>query len=518
MQAALDRATLERDLSLTYLERLDVSGRVVAFVADPRASAIGDGFVRGLASTLSLSKPLGDRTFSRTWSASEPVSEGVRSSAYALAFWLDSPATVPTARFVRHASIASPPGDPHVVAPHVFAKCFDQGLLRTDGVLAHMLATESRGVRIGDRRIASSLSSIDATLIAIAPATVTPETSRLATRLATAGGLYVAQSSDDLRAHAYRDAAAKTTFAELARRLAAASAGAHDSAELSAAFAAQFFTRDASVAAVAPLLVRAAAGSRAFETLKLGLQDAGTTAAQALLARTMLARASDPVSGELAAALARVPHPNAKSIAALELLARRNPARGEVVALSLGTAARALGSRDARLANAIVDRLTAELTRARTPSERRVLLLALGNAGSTRAVSAIVVATNDSASDIRAAAALALRAVPGAIADDALLRLLRDRSDIVRLDAATAYIDRDIDPRDIDALDATLRDDTNRDVRAAVIEVVTGAYDRFPAAASLLASRAKSDRDPSVRAKASAALRHIDAIRNAEAL
>jgi hypothetical protein len=466
-QAAAYDAALERDLGMTYVERTDAAGRVIAFASDPHASPIGAGYVRALAGTLSVSKSPDERGFSRTWVASEPVADGVRSSSYELAPWLDTPLSVPTARFVRTARIASPPQtDAHAVAPVVFARSFDQGLLRTDGVLAHMLATESRGVRIGDRRIASSLSTVDATLIAIAPAAGRADRAQLEARVAAAGGLYLAPSSQALQAKAYRDAARKTTFAALLASLQAKPAGTGDVAQRTTAFAAQFFVRADAVAKAAPFLARARVGTRTFETLKLGLQNAGTPAAQALLARTMLARAADPASDALAEALARVAEPDANAIAALRILGTSD-AHAETAALSLGTAASTLALTNPPLARAIVAQLRGELKRARSMRSRRVLLLALGNAGVATAYADIAAAAHDADSDIRAAATLALRAMPAPDADAELIRLLHDPQEIVRLDAAKALGARTLDRRDRDALSEAARSDPDRNVRAA---------------------------------------------------
>jgi HEAT repeat protein len=506
-------AALTRDLGGSFVTRSDGDGRVVAFLGDRRATDLGNAYMRALTSTFEIAQPQQARGFGRAWQADETDVDGARTSEYALQLWLDNPIALPTARFTRDATIRSPRGDdPFAVEPRVIAKCFDQGLLREDGVLAHIVATERRAVNVGDRRIATSQSTVIATLVAISRVPEGSLSRETENALSHADGLRVVRNRADVRAAAYRRAAAATTSDAVFAKLQTLPLRATNVTALSQELAAQFFVHPQTIARVAATLRSAPADSAPFAAVALALQNAGTSRAQELVSNTMLARASDPASEALAASLARVAMPSDASVAALEVLAQRNAARRGVAELSLGTAASTLGHSDRSRAWRIAARLATDLQHARSAAAKRTLLLALGNAHVAETVATILPYASDPDARLRAAAASALRGIRDPRADEALRALVRDPDDAVRLSSALAFRARDLDDADYAAIVRTARDDGNRDVRVAAVDVLADACDERPEARDVLLALSKDAGDVKISATAASDLQHLDAL------
>lgn len=258
-------AALTRDLGGSFVTRSDGDGRVVAFLGDRRATDLGNAYMRALTSTFEIAQPQRARGFGRAWQADETDVDGARTSEYALQLWLDNPIALPTARFTRDATIRSPRGDdPFAVEPRVIAKCFDQGLLREDGVLAHIVATERRAVNVGDRRIATSQSTVIATLVAISRVPEGSLSRETENALSHADGLRVVRNRADVRAAAYRRAAAATTSDAVFAKLQTLPLRATNVTALSQELAAQFFVHPQTIARVAATLRSAPADSAPF--------------------------------------------------------------------------------------------------------------------------------------------------------------------------------------------------------------------------------------------------------------
>src|SRR5262249_5019458 len=130
----------------------------------------------------------------------------------------------------------------------------------------------------------------------------------------------------------------------------------------------------------------------------------------------------------------------------------------------------------------------------------RLLLLALGNAGSARAYSTIARFTADSSPAVRAAAATALRWIDSDQAGSQLIKVLTSDSEAgVRLEAATALALRKTDTTSFEAQKRALALDDDDKVRSALLRNLWKSRVIFPEARRLVETAATSDSSEDVR-------------------
>ena len=164
------------------------------------------------------------------------------------------------------------------------------------------------------------------------------------------------------------------------------------------------------------------------------LAGAGTPEAQAAMRRCLsshLARRSSVVFADLVQRLGRIAAPEPATLRYLETVygEARTESEGVRAACAYALGASAGNARQAGEeagAVAATEPLRHDLLEARTTGWRRVLVLALGNAGLTVDLAAIVGAAADSEPTVRAAAAVALRCLDARGARGQLLTMLAD--------------------------------------------------------------------------------------------
>jgi Lipoprotein amino terminal region len=158
-------------------------------------------------------------------------------------------------------------------------------------------------------------------------------------------------------------------------------------------------------------LVGETASGRRFMRLTSALAAIGTPTAQRALLSLLAVRHTDlPAALWLLGVLSSLATPLSETVQALEQLS--NQASGDLAAgalLALGALASALTGESQ---SALVQRLEARLSHATTEPDKRLLLLALGNAGAPRSLAIITRFTKDDSPVLRAAATRALRHLP----------------------------------------------------------------------------------------------------------
>jgi HEAT repeat protein len=250
---------------------------------------------------------------------------------------------------------------------------------------------------------------------------------------------------------------------------------------------------------------RGAADARPFVG---ALAENGTAAAKAALAALATDGAAAPASRAAAVdALGDDRAPTPESQAALTRALGDSDAQVRKAAgLALGTAA--LASAGSEAAGRSVEALRQRLRDARTTEDVVDALEALGNAGSAEALDEIFAALRADDVDVRAAAARALRAIPGARADAALLAVLASEpSPEVQVAAVFAAQFRPLAPL-MDGLDQAYRRSPPIAVRQAIVAALGGAL-RTPdggGAAPLLTWIAQNEANVELRAAAAARL------------
>jgi hypothetical protein len=242
--------------------------------------------------------------------------------------------------------------------------------------------------------------------------------------------------------------------------------------------------------------------SHAIGLVISALAGAGHPEAQNALVDALAARARD-AQAQLAVmdALAGVTAPTDVAEAALRKLSgTEDDDVASTARLSLGTMAGTLADSSPQRAARLVGWAVQELDAATSNAGRVLMLLALGNAGSARALEAIARHGASPSAQVRGAAAFALRWIDSPAADELLRKvLLADADGDVRAQAAAAFQFRDLTAETFEAHTTALRKDDSIEVRLAVIENLWEARDRFPAARDAVEEAAVKDESEEVR-------------------
>lgn len=188
------------------------------------------------------------------------------------------------------------------------------------------------------------------------------------------------------------------------------------------------------------------AGSPLSGTLIEALRDAGSAEAQALLRELVTLPTLDDARRMLAArSLSHVEVPTPETVAALERL-QTDEKLGMQATYGLGSNIYRLQKTDPSRAGSLLAALERRLFAAVTDRERTMLLTALGNAGHPDSLESIRRFVEHGSIEVRAAAAQALRRIPGETADGLLAKLSEDPDENIRFSAMDAISERSASP------------------------------------------------------------------------
>lgn len=258
--------------------------------------------------------------------------------------------------------------------------------------------------------------------------------------------------------------------------------------------------------------LRALPASADRDMLLAAISDTDTPEARGALADLARDRAADPSLRD--SVLTHLGVTEKSSVESLETLRAvvSDPADTTVratAALALGAAAHA-GMRSEGVEGAAaqaVETLSESYEQAPSPKEQRLYLDALGNSGNEAALDTIRRALTSPDRSVRAAAADALRRIPGAAAEALLATTLRnDPESSVRVAAVMALTARELGQPMLDALSDALRSEPEGGVRLQIISLLRGLQKRSAPARELLAWAARNDPDEQLRRIASQAL------------
>src|SRR5262249_6926773 len=188
------------------------------------------------------------------------------------------------------------------------------------------------------------------------------------------------------------------------------------------------------------------AGSPLSGTLIEALRDVGSAEAQAVLRELVTLPNLDNARRMLAArSLSHVELPTPETVAVLTQL-QADDKLGVQATYGLGSNIYRLQKTDPSRASLLLASLQRQLSAAVTDQERTMLLTALGNAGHPDSLESIRRFVEDGSVGVRAAAAQALRRIPGETADSLLVKLSEDPEENVRFSAIDAISERSPSP------------------------------------------------------------------------
>lgn len=236
--------------------------------------------------------------------------------------------------------------------------------------------------------------------------------------------------------------------------------------------------------------------------LVMALQGAGHAKAQSALVSYMrLHKGSPDAMQNLIPVLADVSDATQESEQFLSSLTQvSNPEIAIPARLGLGSMSKNLQSKSPERAKSVVDRLLGALNACKTDEERVSWLLALGNAGSDRALTAIMRYVQSPDDQVRYASISALRFIEQPQAEEALVNaLLSDKATAVRMEAASAFGYRQMTGRGFRAHREAMTREKDEDIRKTLLNNLWNAREAFPDAKNIIRQAAQSDASQAVR-------------------
>lgn len=323
---------------------------------------------------------------------------------------------------------------------------------------------------------------------------------------AQAVSLYVKPSPEKAEASIHERELGEATLESLLvdlKKAESASDPNFDSTALYLKFKSLIYLHPESCKTLGKVLSRAGAKSLTMNILPKALSTIGHPQAQAALVEAIKAHSLDKMAlFRLINPLATVSEPTEQAEETLKHLAFRSK-DAEIAAmaqLALGAQARRIARTSSERAARIVDRFIAEIKKPSSPEITKQLLLALGNAGSSRALPEISKLATDPSPDLRATALRALRFIDSPQAETMLLEALRSDNDIsVRVAAADALGYREITEASFKTQKQIFLKDSNVSVRLKVLENLWKDHQAFPEVRNLVKKAASADPSEEVR-------------------
>ena len=272
-------------------------------------------------------------------------------------------------------------------------------------------------------------------------------------------------------------------------------------------FKALAIIRPESCAILGELLTHTDPSSLKMHILTDAMEAADNFEAQAALSAAIQSRSDDwPALVLLIPALGAAESPTPQTEQTLNALAFGTHAKNISVTarLALGNVARNLRETSPERGKKIVDRILQELADPAAADSKWELLLALGNAGSVRALPTLTRMLDDSTPDLRGAAAWAMRWINSPQVDAVLTSkvLMSDPDRVVRLEAVRALRFREKTPANFAAEKKALAAEADADIRIELLRNLWDFRDFHAQIQQLTELAAVDDPAPSVRESA----------------
>lgn len=509
-QDAPDQAqVIQADLARPVFGLLDGRGRVLSVRFDPATGPLAQHMARTLLAATQFVGPASDADPGGDWKAEEDDPNGTLLARYQV----QADGTVHKAKLRYLQPKQARKGKTILLSPTIqsegeYVATLDAAthcLVALSAADAQSATLQNKLIGQGDLKLEMRLlrkeESTPAELAALRTA------QKELARTARAVPLCVARSPEEGRLAIQRQELGSATLESLLADLAAAEAVSpqeKDVTPLFLKFKALAIMQPESCTRLGELLTSAAPGSLKMRVLADALEAAGHAKAQAALSAAIQGRAGDwPALALLIPALGTAESPTPQTEQTLQKLAFGTQDKNitATARLALGNLARTLGEESPTRAAKVVDRLLQQLAAPTSADSRWQLLLALGNAGSIRALPTLTRFLDDSAPDLRGAAAWALRWIDSSQADLLLTtKVLRgDRDPAVRLEAVRALRFREKTPANFAAQEKALATETETVVRVALLSNLWDARESYPQAQRLVEQAAANDSAPAVR-------------------
>jgi HEAT repeat protein len=168
--------------------------------------------------------------------------------------------------------------------------------------------------------------------------------------------------------------------------------------------------------------------------------------------------------------------------------------------LILGVMANRLKDSSPDTSAEIVDELSKHLLSASSEEEISQLLLALGNAGSERALPLLIDFSRHQSGEIRSCAVRAMRFIKNEKAEEVLLKaLISDKEESVRRESAIALSYRKVTPRSFEVQKRVLLECEDVSLRLQLLSNLWESRDIFPSVKGLVERLAKGDKQEEIR-------------------
>ena len=521
-----DADTIKTDLSRDMFAALDLRGRVLSVRFDSATSKLSQGFARGLIAATQFVCPDKESEKLDQWETQEEDPNG----RYAARYQRMNPRSgnvgshardsitfqKQITRYLPATANQSPTEfdvDARITPVGSLTVTFD----RTNGRVTELGGTESQTIELAGKTVAHTQSTIvlnyvgDAALGSLRLAALRAANSHLESTVA-ALPLSASISKEESEASIERTELAADTLEKLLADLATLESGSGDQNEtpIYLKFKALIYLHAESCASLGQMLATADAKSITMRVLVGALGAVGNQEAQAALVNAIKARSTDwPALSMLIPALNEAGAPTPLAEETINELARQspNPDIASTAQLTMGAMAHNLNQTSPDRGRKIVDSLIKQIDSSSSADTTRLLLLALGNAGSARAYSTIARFTTDPSPSLRAAAASALRWVDSDQTDPQLIKvLISDAEPSVRLEAAIAFGFRKIDAKSFEAQKRALTIENDEKVRLALLRNLWKGRAAFPEARKLIEQAASSDTSEDIRKTAAGLL------------
>lgn len=518
-QAASVAAALARDWFASTDRRGRVSGALVA----PDEGRLAAQFVSALLSQLQFVLPKGLKPGKRTWKTEEEGPNGTYAARYARSKTFDgsrppAPRTGLRAfRKTKKEHILEEAGV-RALLPRLPTTISPEGGLDVlfdirRGYVEAMRGFGTERISVSGREIARVESSLSLRRLRTdsAPAADLKRMKRSLESLAAVAdfaSLAIVITEEESELAVQRAALGRETIDSLLDEMDRAEAeGRTRDTDLYLKFKALVYLHPEVSPALAAVLADSPALSPAWNVVAGALGTVGHAEAQDALADLIRTRRGEPeIVSRLVQTLAMVRFPTEQAERVLAELAD-DPGDGLVrsaALFGLGSMSRRIREMDPERAGRIADGLLVRIQPSLPEGELEVILKALGNSGSDKALPAFREYSRHQTSSLRAAAAIGLRFVEAAGAERLLIDMLRsDPEDTVRATALLAFSFRRPSRAALKAHVRAAAKDKSESVRIAALRNLGNMTSEFPEA--LDAVRRAAEKDPSEAVRKSAA-------------
>lgn len=378
------------------------------------------------------------------------------------------------------------------------------------GYLLSLNGTESQTISIGGKPVATAECTLRMTEVRqeiLSPEELASirDLNTASQRVAAAVPLFAPPSREATEASIERTELGDSTLDALLADLAKVESAAGNANEtpIYLKFKAMIYLHPESCAHIGRILTTADANGPTMRILTGALSTISHPEAQAAMVTAMRARPEDwPALSLLMPALGQSPSPTETSEELLHELAfnSHNPDIASTAQLSLGSMARNLAQIAPERTAKIVKVFINAIERAPSAGATRLMILALGNAGSSDAFPIISRFLHDRSPELRAAASEALRWVDSDQVEPLLINaLICDQDPSVRQEAAIALGFRNVGDASFRAQKGVFLKETDVKTRLAVLNNLWKAKDSFPEVRGIVKEAANRNSSKEVR-------------------